>query len=275
LWLSIATEKRKNYNPWQFPARLRNRCNANGNCRERALRVFSELYHFFPEASGVTNFHLVIDSVASFPFDENTYIVHLPQSSDCLVIDPGLEPQKIVEILRRKGLTPAALVCTHGHSDHIGGNSLLKRYWPQAELVIGVGDAPKLTDANLNLSAPFGIEIISPPADRLVRDSDIFEAAGIRLLVREIPGHSSGHVVFIYRDSTPAVVFGGDVLFAGSIGRTDFPDGDFEALKSGIHERLFTLPDDTVVLSGHGPQTTIGREKRTNPFVGVPAGYRG
>jgi glyoxylase-like metal-dependent hydrolase (beta-lactamase superfamily II) len=102
----------------------------------------------------------------------------------------------------------------------------------------------------------------------------VYSAAGIDLEVAHIPGHSSGHVVFIWRGARPIVVFGGDVLFAGSIGRTDFPDGSFEELAAGIHTKLFTLPDDTIVLPGHGPATTVGDEKRTNPFVGAPAGYR-
>jgi glyoxylase-like metal-dependent hydrolase (beta-lactamase superfamily II) len=108
----------------------------------------------------------------------------------------------------------------------------------------------------------------------LVGEGDSYSAAGINLLVREIPGHSSGHVVFINQESRPITVFGGDVLFAGSIGRTDFADGSFDDLARNIHEKLFTLPDDTQVLPGHGPVTTVGQEKRTNPFVGAPAGYR-
>jgi glyoxylase-like metal-dependent hydrolase (beta-lactamase superfamily II) len=217
---------------------------------------------------------LQIETIVSFPFDENTYLAHLHDRSDCVVFDPGLEPQKIIDLLEKKKLQPAAILCTHGHSDHIGGNFLLKRRWPNVPLVIGEGDAAKLTDANLNLSAPFGIEILSPPADQLVVEGDVFEAAGIRLEVREVPGHSIGHVVFLWKDGHPPVVFGGDVLFSGSIGRTDFPDGDFDALKTNIHQKLFTLPDETVVYSGHGPKTTIGVEKRSNPFVGAPAGYR-
>ena len=91
----------------------------------------------------------------------------------------------------------------------------------------------------------------------------------------EIPGHSCGHVVFVWKGTSPWYVFGGDVLFAGSIGRYDFPDGDFGQLRDGIHGKLFTMPDDTIVLPGHGPPTTVGEEKRTNPFVGVPSGYTG
>jgi glyoxylase-like metal-dependent hydrolase (beta-lactamase superfamily II) len=142
----------------------------------------------------------------------------------------------------------------------------MKERWPDCPLAIGAKDAPKLTDAELNLSAAFGAEVLSPPADVLLHEGDVYEAAGMALEVRETPGHSIGHVVFIYRGQ-PIHVFGGDVLFAGSVGRVDIPDGDFEALASGIRTKLYTLPDDTIVLPGHGPTTTIGREKRTNPFV--------
>jgi glyoxylase-like metal-dependent hydrolase (beta-lactamase superfamily II) len=142
-------------------------------------------------------------------------------------------------------------------------------------LVIGVGDAPKLTDPTLNLSAAFGAALFSPPADRTVDEPDRFDAAGLALEVLAAPGHSVGHVVFLSRQTAPWRLFGGDVLFRGSIGRTDFPDGDFDALRRAIHTKLFTLPDDTIVLPGHGPATTIGQEKRTNPFVGAPAGYSG
>ena len=159
------------------------------------------------------------------------------------------------------------MLITHGHSDHIGGNAAMKKWWPECPIVIGAEEAEKLTDPEKNLSAQFGQPIVSPPADRLVIEGDFIEYAGFVLEVREIPGHSSGHVVYIWMTNDPLVVFGGDVLFAGSIGRTDFPDGDFEKLAEGIHKKLFTLPDKTIVLSGHGPATTIGKEKRTNPFV--------
>jgi glyoxylase-like metal-dependent hydrolase (beta-lactamase superfamily II) len=213
-------------------------------------------------------------TIVSLPFEENSYVLWLPGRSDCLVVDPGLEPDKIIDELQRRRLTPAAILNTHGHSDHIAGNRDVKERWPDCPLVIGAGDAAKLTDAWQNLSAMFGVEITSPAADRLVREGDVVSAAGFELAVHEIPGHSSGHVVFVCRGLSPLVVLGGDVLFAGSVGRTDFPDGDFDALRDGIHQKLFTLPDDTVVLSGHGPPTTIGREKQGNPYVGRPAGYR-
>src|SRR5262249_55956485 len=118
-----------------------------------------------------------------------------------------------------------------------------------------------------NLSAGFGTPITSPPADCLVREDDTIEYAGFTLEVREVPGHSSGHVVYIWSGGEPWIVFGGDVLFAGSIGRTDFPDGDFEQLARGIRGKLYTLPDSSIVFPGHGPRTTIGGQKRSNPFV--------
>src|SRR5207302_10920312 len=121
-----------------------------------------------------------------------------------------------------------------------------------------------LTDADLNMSAPFGMPITSPPADRTVAEGDVLDVAGIRLEVLEIPGHSPGHVVFVYR-GTPLIVLGGDVLFRGSIGRYDLPGGSGPLLLSGIRSKLFALPADTVVYPGHGPVTTVGHEKRTNP----------
>ncbi len=215
-----------------------------------------------------------VGCVVSAPFEENTYIAYLEGRNDCLVIDPGLDPEEILAFLDEHQLSPAAILITHGHSDHIAGNEALKERYPECPIVIGHRDAEKLTSPRLNLSGAFGAHLVSPPADVLVREGDTYSAAGFDLLVREIPGHSIGHVVFIWQAGDPIVVFGGDVLFAGSIGRTDFPDGSFEDLAANIHEKLFTLPDNTHVLPGHGPATTVGIEKRTNQFVGQPAGYK-
>ncbi len=214
---------------------------------------------------------LRIGRIESLPFGENTYIAHVDGRNDCIVIDPGFEPESIIEYLLEHALTPAAIVCTHGHSDHIAGNGALKARWPECPIVIGEGDAEKLTDATLNLSAAFGFNITSPPADRLLREGETFESAGIALDVYDTPGHSVGHIVLVCKQVSPWQVFGGDVLFNGGIGRTDFPDGSFEVLRRAIDEKLFTLPDDTIVLPGHGTETTVGREKRTNPFVGAEA----
>jgi glyoxylase-like metal-dependent hydrolase (beta-lactamase superfamily II) len=219
--------------------------------------------------------NLQISCVESLPFGQNTYIAHFAGRSDCLVVDPGFQPDAIIDYLDQHSISPAAIVCTHGHSDHIAGNRAMKQRWPACPLVIGAGDAEKLIRPELNLSAAFGLALTSPPADRTLREGQRFDAAGIELEVLETPGHSVGHIVLVCKQIDPWRVFGGDVLFAGSIGRTDFPDGSFETLRRAIHEKLFTLPDDTIVYPGHGPETTIGKEKRTNPFVGAPAGYIG
>jgi hydroxyacylglutathione hydrolase len=207
-----------------------------------------------------------VHTIVSEPFAENTYVVWLSGHFDVLVIDPGLEPELILDFLRDEQKTVAAILCTHGHGDHIGGNAALKQAYPEAPLLIGVNDEPMLSDPWLNLSAPFGMSVTSPPADRLLREGDVVEAAEIRLDVLDIPGHSPGHIVFLFRAS-PLIVFGGDVLFRDGVGRTDFPGGDADQLVGGIRTKLYTLPDDTVIYPGHGPVTTVGHEKRFNPFV--------
>lgn len=210
--------------------------------------------------------------VESMPFAENSYILWAQGSNEAIVVDPGFEPDAILEQLRTRQLTPVAILNTHGHVDHIAGNKAMKTYFPDAPLVIGRGDAPMLTDADLNLSGPFGFTIVSPPADRLVDEGDELNYAGIRLQVIELPGHSPGHVVFRIEDTDPPMLLGGDVLFAGSIGRSDFPGGSLDQLVSGIRAKLWPMADDTRVYPGHGPMTTIGEEKRSNPFVSGRAG---
>ncbi len=227
----------------------------------------------FEEHGGMSMGELVLSTVLSIPFEENCYIARLRDRRDCLVVDPGLEPEKVLAWLDNERLVPAAILNTHGHADHIAGNAALKQRWPDCPLVIGAGDAAKLTDAALNLSVGFGMPVVSPPADVLLHENDRYSAAGFDLDVIEIPGHSTGHILFIWKGHSPNYVFGGDVLFAGSIGRTDFPDGSLPNLVHGIHTKLFPLPDDAVILPGHGPPTTIGAEKRDNPWVGAPAGY--
>ena len=209
----------------------------------------------------------VIATIISAPFAENSYIAHFEGRDDCLVFDPGFEPEKIFDLLDQYRLTPAALMITHGHADHIVGNAPMKERWPACPIVIGRAEAPKLTSAALNLSAGFGAPITSPPADVLLDEGETYRAAGFELEARLIPGHSSGHMVFIARTLKPIYVFGGDVIFAGSIGRTDFPGGSFDALADGIHQKLFTLPDDTVIFPGHGPATTVGAERKWNFYL--------
>ncbi len=208
-----------------------------------------------------------IECIESAPFAENSYIVWRTPGSDAIVIDPGFDVKSIVDLIEAEGLTVAAILNTHGHSDHIVGNAEMKAAFPDAPLLIGRNDAICLTDPVANLSAGYGIAIVSPPADRLLDHNERFEMAGFSIEVREIPGHSPGSVVFVFDTFDPVMVVGGDVLFAGSVGRTDFPGGSGPQLFGGIRSQLYTLPDSTVIWPGHGPATTVGDEKRTNPFV--------
>lgn len=215
----------------------------------------------------MSNHRIAIDTIVSPPFMENSYIVRLTDRADCLVVDPGFEPEAIAEKMQSHGVEPAAILNTHGHADHIAGNAYFKERWPDVPLVIGAGDAGMLTDPMANLSMMFGGRIVSPPADQTVQEGETLEAAGMTLRVLEIPGHSSGHVVFVIDEVQPHIVLGGDVLFQRGIGRVDFPGGNEEQLFSGIRNKLYTMPDDTIVYSGHGPPTTTGEEKQSNPFV--------
>jgi hydroxyacylglutathione hydrolase len=207
-----------------------------------------------------------IETIESAPFGQNSYVLWQEGRTDAVVIDPGFDARAILRLLDAQNRRLASILDTHGHVDHIAGNAPLKQAYPDAPLVIGRNEAELLINAEVNLSGPFGIPLTSPPADRLVDDGERFEAAGFAFEVREIPGHSPGSVIFLCTMYEPAFVFGGDVLFAGSIGRTDL-GGNYRQLMSGIFAKLLNLPDTTLVYPGHGPVTTIGQERRSNPFV--------
>ncbi|MGL4463603.1 MAG: MBL fold metallo-hydrolase [Planctomycetia bacterium] len=210
---------------------------------------------------------LHLDVVVSPEYGQNCYIAWSDVSPKCILVDPGFDVVAILGRLDKLERPLEAIVLTHGHVDHIAGNRAMKIAHPNAPIVIGAGDAPMLTDPALNLSEMAGRPIVSPPADKLVKEGDEVQFVGLTWIVREIPGHSPGHVVYIAKDIIPPVVFGGDVLFAGSVGRSDFPGGNGRQLVRGIREKLYTLPLATVVYPGHGPSTFIGEEKRSNPFT--------
>jgi glyoxylase-like metal-dependent hydrolase (beta-lactamase superfamily II) len=192
----------------------------------------------------------------------NCFIVGCEKTKTAVVIDPGDEADKILMALAESQLTVKYIINTHGHFDHVGANKKLKEV-TGAEILIHAADADMLEQISI-ASRAFGMSVEdSPPADRTIAEGDKVTFGDITLNVIHTPGHSLGGISL----STDGVVFVGDSLFYGSIGRTDFPGGDYNTLISSIKNKLFPLGDDVVVYTGHGPETSIGQEKRMNPFL--------
>lgn len=207
-----------------------------------------------------------IDRLILGDFQTNCYVVRQEEAAaDCLIIDPGLGPDDLLDLLSRQQLHPVAIIITHGHVDHIAGVAALLQQYPQIRVYIHKADAGLLTDPEANLSVLTGSVVATRPADVQLQDGDIIEEAGVRFKVLHTPGHTIGGIC-LYAEPE-ALVFAGDTLFADSVGRADFPGGDMEQLIESIRTKLFPLPDKTVVYPGHGMRTTIAREKRANPFV--------
>lgn len=192
----------------------------------------------------------------------NCYIIGCESTKSAAVIDPGEEADRILKELAKDSLTLKYIINTHGHFDHVGGNYDLKKA-SGADIVIHPADEAMLADL-VRTAAAFGLSAQNSPApDRTVQEGDTISFGEITLRVLDTPGHSPGGISL----HTDNMVFVGDTLFAGSIGRTDLPGGDFQTLISSIKTKLFPLGDDTKVYTGHGPATSIGQEKRANPFL--------
>jgi glyoxylase-like metal-dependent hydrolase (beta-lactamase superfamily II) len=202
------------------------------------------------------------------PLQVNCFIIADEKTKEAVVIDPGDDAGDILKLIKEKDLKVRYIVNTHGHFDHIGANKAVKEA-TGAEILIHEADAPLMAHAAQQSSA-FGMRAVSsPPADRFVKHGDVVTAGEITLKVVHTPGHSQGGICLLEQ----GVAFTGDSLFAGSIGRTDLMGGDLMTLITSIKEHLMTLPDETVVLSGHGPQSTIGEERRENPFLNAKSGF--
>jgi len=198
-----------------------------------------------------------IQTIVVGSYEVNCYIIS-GDGKNAIIIDPGFEYDTIKKALDKSGLNPFIVINTHGHADHIGTNP----DW-NVPVWIGEADALSLTDPERNLSTLVGTAISVPEADRLLHDGEKCEACGLQFTVLHTPGHSPGGICLLFDDC----VFTGDTLFYSSIGRTDFPGSDSRAIITSIKDKLMTLHDDIKVYPGHGPQTSIGFERKNNYFV--------
>lgn len=195
-------------------------------------------------------------------FGVNNYLIQSSKSPRAILIDAGDAPHEILQKIEQLNLELVYLINTHGHGDHISGNTQIMQR-TGAQLMIHPLDEPFLRDPALNMSIAFGHELTSPEPNRLFNEGDIVELDDIRLRVLHTPGHTPGHISLI----GDGVAFVGDVIFRESIGRTDFPMSSFQQLLDSIRTKIYPLPDETVLYNGHGPETTVGHEKVYNPFV--------
>ncbi len=204
-----------------------------------------------------------IRSVALGVYQTNCYTVRC--GDQLWIVDAGFDPEPLIELASESGLKPAAIILTHAHPDHIAGVPAVLERFPATPVFVHEAEARWLTDPDLNLSSLMGQPLSIEPADRLLHDGETLSLNGSTWRVLHTPGHSPGSISLACEDVP--VVIAGDALFSGSVGRTDFPNSDPAVLAESIRSKLYTLSEDTTVFPGHGPSTTIGHEKATNPFV--------
>jgi len=218
---------------------------------------------------------MIVHRFVLTPFQQNTRVVVCEETNNAICIDPGEQSDRLVEFISSEGLRLQAITLTHGHLDHVGGTAHLHKNFPDAEILLhkddedlyyGLPQQPLFMGIQPHQFAEFGFDYEDPP--KLTRnwiDGEVYEVGKLRFSVRHCPGHTRGHVVLA--EETEQAVFVGDCLFAGSIGRTDLPGGDYDQLMNSISMNIMSLGDDFTVYSGHGPETTIGAERQSNPFL--------
>ena len=205
---------------------------------------------------------LAVVGLPNGTFDQNCWLLADSETGQAVMVDPGEEPDRFLAELRSRGWSLTAIWLTHAHIDHILGVGAVHAT-TGAAIHLHAGD--RALYENLPQQAQwFGMQAAAPPpVTHWLTTGQLLPVGTHRFEVRHVPGHSPGHVAFV----APGVIVGGDVLFAGSIGRTDLPGGSMPELEDSIRREFYTLPDETRVLTGHGPETTIGEERRANPFV--------
>ncbi|WP_409251346.1 MBL fold metallo-hydrolase [Bacillus sp. SCS-153A] len=199
------------------------------------------------------------------PLQTNCYCLW-NDKKECVIFDPGEEAGKLINWLRANQLKPLAILLTHAHFDHIGAVDKVRESF-NIPLYVHEKEAKWLMEPSLNGSQLFGMSemVRLKPADYIITNEKRLSVGDFTFDISETPGHSPGSISYYSQEEQ--VVFSGDTLFMGSIGRTDLPGGNHEELLKSIHDHLLTLPEDTIVLSGHGPETTIGQEMDSNPFL--------
>jgi hydroxyacylglutathione hydrolase len=203
-----------------------------------------------------------IETLEVSPFQVNCYLVWSKEEKVGVIIDPGDEDELILERIEKNGFTPKAILLTHGHADHIAAVKPLKDKL-NIPLYVGRGDEKMLESPSANVSMMFGFQIVCPPADRILKDSDVISFGPLEFSIFSTPGHTPGGICYFIENA----LFCGDTLFNGSIGRTDLPGGDYQQLIESIDKNIMSLPDDIICYPGHGPRTTVGDEKKHNPFL--------
>lgn len=205
-----------------------------------------------------------LTTVVVGPFAVNCYLFWDESTGDGIIIDPGAEADLIKDTITEAGFTPRAILLTHGHGDHIAGVEDIKNHY-DIPLYVGDGEQELLASPSANVSAMIGTPIIAPEPDHLVTDEQLISCGSVALKVLATPGHSPAGVCYLHESE--GVLFCGDTLFAGSIGRTDFPGCSYEKLIESILNKILKLPDAIVCFPGHGPSTTVGAERASNPFL--------
>lgn len=211
-----------------------------------------------------------IDKLVLGAYENNCYVIRSSKNAvDCLIIDTGLDTEPLIAFLKKENLNPLFLILTHGHADHIAGAADLRRIYKNIKVCIHKDDSKMLGDAGSNFSRFAGMEITTSPADIIFDKETEFDFDGMKFQIIHTPGHTPGGICLYNKENN--VLFCGDSLFAGSIGRTDFPDYDAqkrqEQLVENIKTKLLILPEETIAAPGHGGRTSIGREKRSNPYL--------